>query len=77
MKILEAQSAVLTNYEVYQHLTERKFGQKKRGERRGPGNLEALAREVNLIFFVDFFVLPFASFIKKENCVEFWVPASV
>ncbi|GKT46961.1 DNA-directed RNA polymerase III subunit rpc9 [Colletotrichum spaethianum] len=46
MKILEAQSAVLTNYEVYQHLTERKLGQKKRGERRGPGNLEALAREL-------------------------------
>lgn len=50
MKILEAQSAVLTNYEVYQHLNERKLGQKKRerGERRGPGNLEALAREVSL-----------------------------
>ncbi|KAL2882424.1 hypothetical protein SGCOL_002164 [Colletotrichum sp. CLE4] len=48
MKILEAQSAVLTNYEVYQHLNERKLGQKKRerGERRGPGNLEALAREL-------------------------------
>ncbi|OLN91955.1 DNA-directed RNA polymerase III subunit rpc9 [Colletotrichum chlorophyti] len=48
MKILEAQSAVLTNYEVYQHLTERKLGQKKRerGERRAPGNLEGLAREL-------------------------------
>ncbi|KAL0941020.1 DNA-directed RNA polymerase III subunit rpc9 [Colletotrichum truncatum] len=48
MKILEAQTAVLTNYEVYQHLTERKLGQgqKKRGERRGPGNLETLAKEL-------------------------------
>ncbi|CAI0643602.1 unnamed protein product [Colletotrichum noveboracense] len=46
MKILEAQTAVLTNYEVYKHLSEKKLGQKKRGERRGPGNLETLAKEL-------------------------------
>ncbi|KAF6842925.1 GATA zinc finger [Colletotrichum musicola] len=49
MKILEAQSAVMTNWEVYEHLNERKLGQKnqkKRGERRAPGNLETLAREL-------------------------------
>lgn len=46
MKILEAQTAVLTNYEVYKHLSEKKLGQKRRGERRGPGNLETLAKEV-------------------------------
>lgn len=38
MKILEAQSAVLSNFEVWQHLSEKK--------RRGPPNLETVVREV-------------------------------
>ncbi|TDZ74642.1 DNA-directed RNA polymerase III subunit RPC9 [Colletotrichum sidae] len=53
MKILEAQTAVLTNYEVYQFLNERKLGQKsqkKRGDRRAPGNLETLAKELMQYF---------------------------
>ncbi|CAI4212540.1 unnamed protein product [Parascedosporium putredinis] len=45
MKILEAQNAVLTNYEVYKHLTEQRerYAQDKR---RGPPNLETVVREI-------------------------------
>ncbi|PHH71307.1 hypothetical protein CDD82_6591 [Ophiocordyceps australis] len=45
MKIIESQSAVLTNYEVWQHLV----AQKQRyhcSKRRGPANLETVVREV-------------------------------
>ncbi|EQL01391.1 RNA polymerase II, Rpb4 [Ophiocordyceps sinensis CO18] len=45
MKIIESQSAVLTNYEVYQHLTEQRQ-RYKQGKRRGPPNLETVVREV-------------------------------
>jgi hypothetical protein len=47
MKIIEAQSAVLTNYEVYTHLIEQrdKYASKGLSERR-PGNLETIVREV-------------------------------
>ncbi|KAJ4125472.1 hypothetical protein NW768_009091 [Fusarium equiseti] len=45
MKILEAQSAVLTNYEVYQHVTEQRE-RYKNGKRRGPPNLETVVREL-------------------------------
>ncbi|RGP72707.1 DNA-directed rna polymerase iii subunit rpc9 [Fusarium longipes] len=45
MKILEAQSAVLTNYEVYQHLTEQRE-RYKNAKRRGPPNLETVVREL-------------------------------
>lgn len=45
MKILEAQSAVLTNYEVYEHLTEQRERYKS-AKRRGPPNLETVVREV-------------------------------
>ncbi|PKS09750.1 hypothetical protein jhhlp_004371 [Lomentospora prolificans] len=45
MKILEAQNAVLTNYEVYKHLAEQRerYAQDKR---RGPPNLETVVREI-------------------------------
>jgi hypothetical protein len=52
MKILEAQSAQLTNYEVYKHLNEQKErhkrlkGNKDKGRR--PGNLETVVKEVCL-----------------------------
>ncbi|KAH7183039.1 RNA polymerase Rpb4-domain-containing protein [Fusarium flagelliforme] len=45
MKILEAQSAVLTNYEVYQHVTEQRE-RYKNAKRRGPPNLETVVREL-------------------------------
>ncbi|CEI70132.1 hypothetical protein FVEN_g11307 [Fusarium venenatum] len=45
MKILEAQSAVLTNYEVYQHVTEQRE-RYKTAKRRGPPNLETVVREL-------------------------------
>jgi hypothetical protein len=45
MKVLEAQAAVLTNYEVLQHLTQQKERYKQR-KRRGPPNLETVVREV-------------------------------
>jgi hypothetical protein len=49
MKILEAQSATLTNYEVYTHLTEQRARYAKKGYKgRRPGNLETIVREVCL-----------------------------
>ncbi|KIH94683.1 hypothetical protein SPBR_03776 [Sporothrix brasiliensis 5110] len=47
MKILEAQNALLSNYEVYQFLAERqeRLGKQKQNRRRGPGNLETLIHE--------------------------------
>ncbi|CCT71552.1 uncharacterized protein FFB20_15344 [Fusarium fujikuroi] len=45
MKILEAQSAVLTNYEVYQHVSEQRE-RYKNAKRRGPPNLETVVREL-------------------------------
>lgn len=48
MKILEAQNALLSNFEVYQFLAERqeRLGKQKQNRRRGPGNLETLIHEV-------------------------------
>ncbi|TPX07894.1 uncharacterized protein E0L32_010469 [Thyridium curvatum] len=46
MKILEAQNAVLTNYEVYQFLLERKNRKDGNRSRRGPPNYETLVKEV-------------------------------
>lgn len=45
MKVIEAQAAVLTNYEVLQHLSQQKDRYKQR-KRRGPPNLETVVREV-------------------------------
>jgi hypothetical protein len=47
MKILEAQSAILTNYEVYAHLKEQR-ARYSRGNLKGkrPGNLETVVKEV-------------------------------
>ena len=46
MKILEAQNAILTNYEVYSHLNEQRerYAQPKR---KGPPNYETVVREVS------------------------------
>ncbi|KAI1769692.1 RNA polymerase II [Hypoxylon sp. FL1150] len=45
MKILEAQSAVLTNVEVYTFLSDQEKQYKKQ-DRKGPANLETLRKEV-------------------------------
>lgn len=45
MKVIESQSAVLSNYEVYQHLVDQRDRYKKT-KRRGPPNLETVVREV-------------------------------
>ncbi|EXU99507.1 RNA polymerase Rpb4 [Metarhizium robertsii] len=45
MKILESQSAVLSNYEVYQHLTDQRDRYKQK-KHRGPPNLETVVREM-------------------------------
>jgi hypothetical protein len=45
MKILESQNAVLSNYEVYQHLVDHQKTLKQK-QRRGPGNLATLIKEV-------------------------------
>ncbi|KAK2598119.1 hypothetical protein QQS21_005751 [Conoideocrella luteorostrata] len=44
MKIVEAQSAVLSNYEVYQYLSDQR-SRYKQTKRRGPPNLENVVRE--------------------------------
>lgn len=46
MKIVEAQSAVLSNYEVLQHLVDQRARYKQK-KRRGPPNLETVVREVS------------------------------
>jgi hypothetical protein len=47
MKILESQSAVLSNYEVYTHLiAQRERYAKKELKGRRPGNLETVVKEV-------------------------------
>jgi hypothetical protein len=48
MKILEAQSAMLTNYDVYKHLAEQKARHAKIPIRIGarPGNLQTVTKEV-------------------------------
>jgi hypothetical protein len=52
MKILEAQSAVLTNFEVYEFLNNQsRQYQEQEKKRRGPGNLETLRREVSCRLF--------------------------
>lgn len=49
MKILESQSAILTNFEVYTHLVNQKAKHDKKGQRRRrPGNLETIVKEVSL-----------------------------
>ncbi|KAH8677296.1 RNA polymerase Rpb4-domain-containing protein [Xylariales sp. PMI_506] len=45
MKILEAQSAILSNLEVYQFLN-KQAKEYQEQKRRGPGNLETLRREL-------------------------------
>ncbi|EGX94230.1 RNA polymerase III, subunit C17 [Cordyceps militaris CM01] len=45
MKIIEAQAAVLSNFEVYQHVAHQKDLYKKT-KRRGPPNMETVAREL-------------------------------
>lgn len=47
MKVLEAQNAILTNYEVYSHLADQRerYVQSKR---KGPPNFETVVREVRL-----------------------------
>lgn len=45
MKILEAQSAVLTNVEVYTFLNDQEKQYQKQ-DRKGPANLETLRKEV-------------------------------
>ncbi|CAM1509166.1 Fc.00g029050.m01.CDS01 [Cosmosporella sp. VM-42] len=46
MKVVESQSAVLTNYEVFQHLVDQRDRYKKNNKRRGPPNLETVVREL-------------------------------
>lgn len=50
MRILEAQSAVLSNYEVFQHLIDQRSRYKQQ-KRRGPPNLETVVTEVWHLFF--------------------------
>ncbi|KAG5970110.1 hypothetical protein E4U58_000692 [Claviceps cyperi] len=45
MKIIEAQSAVLSDYEVYQHLSDQRNSYKQ-NKRRGPPNMETVVREL-------------------------------
>lgn len=51
MKIIESQSAVLSNYEVYQHLIDQRDTYKKE-KRRGPSNLGTVVKEVSTNIFL-------------------------
>lgn len=46
MKVMEAQSATLTNYEVYNHLMEQEIKHKGQKKRKLPGNLATVTKEV-------------------------------
>lgn len=46
MKVLESQSAILSNYEVYQHVVDQ-TKQYKKARRRGPPNYETVVHEVS------------------------------
>lgn len=46
MKVVESQSAVLTNYEVYRHLVDMRQRYELR-KRRGPPNLDLVVKEVS------------------------------
>ncbi|KAL3960359.1 RNA polymerase III, subunit C17 [Purpureocillium lilacinum] len=45
MKVIESQTAVLSNYEVYQHLVDQRQRYKSK-KRRGPPNLENVVQEL-------------------------------
>lgn len=54
MKIIDAQSATLTNYEVYAHLVEQRARYAKKGVKgRRPGNLETVVKEVSILQITD------------------------
>ncbi|KAG0653008.1 hypothetical protein D0Z07_0702 [Hyphodiscus hymeniophilus] len=47
MKILESQNAILTNFEVFQHLQDQRTRYSKKGLKgRRPGNLETVVKEL-------------------------------
>lgn len=48
MKVIESQSAVLTNFEVYHHLSTRPLGSRK-ANKRGPKDFETLKSDVSLL----------------------------
>ncbi|KAF4970484.1 hypothetical protein FSARC_2503 [Fusarium sarcochroum] len=45
MKVIESQAAVLTNFEVFQHISDQRERYKS-AKRRGPPNLETVVREL-------------------------------
>lgn len=48
MKIIESQSAVLTNFEVYQHLLNQEYEFKQHDRRKKvPRNVQNIVKEVN------------------------------
>lgn len=49
MKILESQSAVLTNFEVYQHLLNQEYEFKQHDRRKKvPRSVQNIVKEVNI-----------------------------
>jgi hypothetical protein len=78
MKILEAQSATLTNYEVYVHLKEQRARYAKRLKGRRPGNLETVVKEVRglqrflhlLFIFTNLFL---ATRLLSRSAFTTWV----
>lgn len=60
MKVLESQTAILTNYEVYQHIVEQRARYAKT-KRRGPPNYKTMIDEVRqrspLQHWLSFFLL--------------------
>jgi hypothetical protein len=87
MKILEAQSAVLTNYEVYSHLVqqEERYGRKKKNWKgrkhsdRRPGNLATLSIEVQIIYvgLIPRLIVNCSSASRVPSCTSIasWIKA--
>jgi hypothetical protein len=79
MKILEAQSATLTNYEVFVHLKEQRARYAKGLKGRRPGNLETVVKEVGrfkrfmFAFYIDF--APAATRLLPRSTFPSWIKA--
>jgi len=69
MKIVEAQSAMLTNYDVYKHLSEQKTRHDKITTSRRPGNFATVTKEVSL------HELQIAQSLTKPQILEYFEEA--
>ncbi|GJN85064.1 hypothetical protein PLIIFM63780_008628 [Purpureocillium lilacinum] len=72
MKVIESQTAVLSNYEVYQHLVDQRQRYKSK-KRRGPPNLENVVQEVGGFSLLTVHLVDFAdrSFYPSVQLLQY------